>query len=132
MRPPCPEDEDVVSDGKLVSGKDSADVVRAGKLVSVGASEVVLVSLGVVEGSLVVSVLLDVLDGAPVEVADEDLPSAEVSDKSGKSGACASTVAMNRIVIRKKRFMGARFTFRGRRIAGLKKTSICYLQEWTL
>lgn len=94
MRPSNPEVELVVSPGKFVSGGDSEDVVRAGRLVSAGDSEDVVVSLAV-EASFDVSTLLDVFDGAAVEVAD-------VSDKAGNLGACASTFVIGKAANRNK------------------------------
>jgi hypothetical protein len=114
-RPPSAEVDDVVViRGKFVSGGDSEDVV---------------VSF-VEEASLVVvSALLDVGDGVAVEVADgEDLPSVEVSGKAGGLGACASTLAKKRTVIRNKNLVDANSRLSSRRIAPPMRRGIFDLQ----
>lgn len=106
----------VVRSGSPVSGGDSEDVVGV-ELVSVEDSEEVIVSL-VLEASVDVSALLDVLDGAVVEAADEeDLPSVVVSVKAGCLGACASTVAKGNMANKNKIFMDATFRRGDRRIS---------------
>lgn len=119
-KPPSPVVELVVIFGKLVCGGDSEVVVIAGRLVSDEESEDFDVSLAVEDASDV-SALLDVLDGAAVEAADEEaLPSVDVSDKAGNLGACASTVVKGNIANRNrnKNFMGATFSLEDRRMAG--------------
>lgn len=124
MRPPSPVVELVVSSGKVVSRGDSEDVVKAGRLVSAGASEdVVVVSLAV-EASSDVSALSDVLDGAAVEAADEDRPSADVSDEADDLGACASTVVKGNMANRNRKVMDAMFSFGDGRIAGKMKENV--------
>ena len=120
IKPPSPVVELVVIFGKLDSGGDSEVVVRAGRLVSVEESEEFDVS-SAVEDASDFSALLDVLDGAAVEAADEEaLPSVDVSDKAGNLGACASTVVKGNIANRNrnKNFMGATFSLEDRRMAG--------------
>lgn len=97
-------------------------VVIGGRFVSGGDSEDVMVSFVEEASFVVVSALLDVLDGVAVEVADaEDLPSVEVFGKAGNLGACASTPATKSRLMRNKSFVGANSIFSSRRIAQLKR-----------